>query len=365
MMRKTIGFTCLTLAVIAGACTDKHSDSAAGAADSVSVALPRIQPVTLSKSYPGYLTAAAEVTIVARVGGRLVAAPYVPGKVSKGQVLFTIDDTEYADAVHKAEAALQSARAQRSYAATHLEALEKALAADAVSKMEVEQARSSLQQIDAQIKTAEAVLTDARTQLGYCTVRAPFDGRVAKRKLDPGAILSPGQELTSIYDESHFSVNFDIEDSQYLAMLREGNGSIATGHIPVRFAEELPHEYFAELSYVSPSVSTSTGTYSLQARLEDPYGELRSGMFVTVDLPYARLDSALVVESAAIATDQRGEYLYTVSDSNKVVYTHIVTGQSVGDSLKVVTDGLSGDMPYVTKALLKVRPGMKIVPVHE
>jgi len=194
--------------------------------------------------------------------------------------------------------------------------------------MEVEQARSSLQQIDAQIKTAEAMLTDARTQLGYCTVRAPFDGRVAKRKLDPGAILSPGQELTSIYDESHFSVNFDIEDSQYLAMLRDGNGSIATGDIPVRFAEELPHEYFAELSYVSPSVSTSTGTYSLQARLEDPYGELRSGMFVTVELPYARLDSALVVESAAIATDQRGEYLYTVSDSNKVVYTHIVTGQS-------------------------------------
>ncbi len=84
MMRKTIGFTCLTLAVIAGACAGKHSDSAAGAADSVSVALPRIQPVTLSKSYPGYLTAAAEVTIVARVGGGPGCAPFVPREGGQG-----------------------------------------------------------------------------------------------------------------------------------------------------------------------------------------------------------------------------------------------------------------------------------------
>lgn len=186
-----------------GGCSGRSDREAAmaGAADSVSVAVAQVGNVVLTKSYPGYLTAADEVDVVARVQGRLAEAPYQPGVVEKGTVLFRIDDTEYADAVSRGEAALQSAQAQRDYAATRLEALRKALEADAVSRMEVEQQQSQLEQIEAAIKTARAQLADARTQLGYCTIRAPFRGRVAKRNFDPGAVVSPGDVMTSIYSD--------------------------------------------------------------------------------------------------------------------------------------------------------------------
>lgn len=365
-MKRILLVSTLAAALALCAC-GRRGGSAEGrsaAPDSVSVALPQVETVTLSKTYPGTLEASDEVEIVARVSGRLVSAPYTPGPVSKGQVLFTIDPTDYADAVAKAEAALSSARAQRSYAATRLEALEKALAADAVSRMEVEQQQSSLRQLDAEIKSAEAALTDARTQLGYCTVRAPFAGRVAKRLVDPGTVLNPGDRLTSIFNEGQFRVNFQIEDRQYLEMIGSDNRSLLGIELPVDFGQQLSRPYVARLTYVAPNVDTGTGTYQMQATLDNPAGELRSGMYVTLRLPYETLDSALVVQAAALSTDQRGQFLYTVGDSDRIVYSPVEVLDMGVDSLRVV-NGITAKTPYVTKALLKVRPGMQIVPVYE
>jgi multidrug efflux pump subunit AcrA (membrane-fusion protein) len=69
-----------------------------------------------------------------------------------------------------------------------------------------------------------------------------------------------------------------------------------------------------------------------------------------------------MVRDASIGTDQLGKYVYTVSDSNTVLYTPIEVGQTVADTLRVVTKGLKPGDRYVTKALLKVRDGMKINP---
>lgn len=367
MIRNKIGPALLGLMIVSTACSDRNktSDSETSEAETIDVALPQVRDVTLSKSYPGYLTAAARVDIVARVGGRLTSAPYTAGPVKKGDILFTIDDTPYRNAVEKAAAALQSAKFQLAYAQSHYDALKKAYEADAVSGMEVDQALSAVQQYEASVQTAQAALSDANTQLGYCTIRAPFDGRVASRNVDPGAIVSPDGQLTTIFDEEHFNVNFEIDDDQYLTMLNEGNGEIGTLSMPVSFSEPLPHEYSATLSYISPDVQTSTGTFSLQGRLENPYQELRAGMYVTINLPYADVDSAIVVPASAISTDQRGDYLYTVGADNTIEYTPVTASYSLGDSLKVITRGLKPGQPYVTKALLKVRPGQKINPRYE
>lgn len=344
-----------------GSCSRSHITTDTTPTENVTVATPQIRTVTLSKSYPGYLSAANRVDIVARVSGRLTSAPYTAGPVKKGDVLFTIDDAPYRIAVEKAAAALESAQSQLDYAKYHCEALQKAYEADAVSGMEVEQAKSSVMQLDAAVRTARAQLNDARIQLGYCTITAPFDGRVAKRIADPGAIVNADQQLTTIFDESHFSVNFEIDDDQYLTMVSDG--SFGEFPMPVSFSEPLPHQYTAALSYVSPNVETSTGTLRLQARMENPYDELRAGMYVTINLPYAKVDSAIVVPASAISTDQRGEFLYAVNSDNIVEYTPIVSGQSLGDSLKVINKGLNPDARFVTKALLKVRPGMRINPL--
>ena len=86
-------------------------------------------------------------------------------------------------------------------------------------------------------------------------------------------------------------------------------------------------------------------------------------MYASVKLPTGTNANAVIVKDASIATDQLGKYLYTVNDSNKIVYTPVKTAEMANDSMRVITSGLPAGTLYVTKALLKVRPGMIIKPV--
>ncbi len=346
----------------------KSNENVSDEVQTIDVAIPEIDSVVLYKTYPGVLSANREVTLVARVDGYLTGKLYTSGDlVEKGQVLFTIEDQTYRDAVAQAKAQLATAQTQYEYAATRYEALQKALQSDAVSKMEVEQGKSAKEEALAAINTAKATLQSALTTLSYCTVKAPFRGHISSAKYDVGTFLngaaSPA-ELAFLYEDEPMLANFAIEDASYIDMINQGiHQHLADfSNIPVHFSDSLPNKYTAALDYMAPSVDPSTGTMKMQATISNPRSELKSGMYVSIDLPYDVDPKALLIKTAAIGTDQLGSYVYVVNDSNKVVYTPIKTGQTVADTLTIVDSGLECDSRYVTKALLKVRDGMTVKP---
>ena len=102
-----------------------------------------------------------------------------------------------------------------------------------------------------------------------------------------------------------------------------------------------------------------------RAEVDNPAGELKSGLYISIRLPYGSRKHAILVREASIATDQLGKYMYVVSDSNVVEYRPVETGQLVNDTLRVIDEGISPTDRYVTKALLKVRAGMPVRPVLE
>lgn len=349
-------------------CHGKKTDDARSEAMPVDVAHPLVDSVVLHKNYPAYLTSNREVDLVARVNGYLLSLDYSGGDfVRKGTVLFRIEDTNYRDALNKAESALASARATQAYAASHYAAVKRALESDAVSAMEVEQAKSALNEAEASIKSCEAAVQQARTTLGYCTVRAPFDGHVGLSKYDDGAFLAGEMSpvtLATIYDDSSLEANFHIADQGYLEMLRNRSKELGVDleHIPLTFSDTIPHKYTGALSYRAPDIDKSTGTLLVRAKVMNPYDELRSGMYATVSLPYAVDPKAILIRDASIGTDQRGKYVYTVNDSSRVVYTPVEVGELVDDTMRIVTSGLRPEDRYVTKALLKVRDGATVSP---
>lgn len=362
-------FIAAGLAAIACGCHDKHShDTDAAEAPEVDVAYPTVDSVVLHRTYPAYLSSNLEVDLVARVSGYLTEQAYNGGDfVRKGQVLFRIEDTNYRDALRQAEASLASAQASRTYASSHYEAVKRALESDAVSAMEVEQAKSTLREAEASVKNAEAALEQARTSLGYCTVRAPFDGHISTSAYDEGAYLA-GEgspvKLATIYDDSRLDANFHIADKGYLELLKNKSGELGIDldHIPLTFPDSVTHSYTCSLNYMAPQIDKTTGTLAVRAGLENTYGELRSGMYATISLPYAIDRKAVLVRDASISTDQRGKYMYTVNDSSRIVYTPVETGELVNDTLRIITSGLAPTDRYVTKALLKVRDGETVTP---
>ncbi|MDE5567845.1 MAG: efflux RND transporter periplasmic adaptor subunit [Muribaculaceae bacterium] len=370
-MKKTISFIVLAATGLGllTSCHKKTETDGNVSAMTVDVAVPTVDSVVLHKTYPGYLSASQKVQLVARVDGYLTSHPFQGGDfVKKGKVLFTIEDKNYLDAVAKAEAALADAQSSYSYASSQYQAMEEALRSDAVSQMEVLQAKNSMEEAAAAIKSTEAALRTARTSLGYCTVTAPFDGHISSTNYDNGAFLAGAGSpvvLATIYDDAKMNANFSIEDSRYLELIKNFKDSIDDidySKMPVNFSEVLPHSYTGDLSYMAPRIDTSTGTMVLQASIDNPYNELKDGMYATVSLPYAFEPSAILIKDASIGTDQLGKYIYVVNDSNKIVYTPIEVGETVNDTLRIVTRGIKPGEKYVTKALLKVRDGQTVAP---
>lgn len=356
--------------LLLGACSGKgkDKDAAAQQTPTVNVAKPQVDSITLQKEYPGYLSANMQVDVVGRVNGTLESVNFKGGQyVTKGQVLFHIEDTQYRDAVTKARAALANATAEREYCAKRLAAMEKAFKSNAVSAMDVSQAKNNLAAAEASISSSRAALSDAQTQLGYCTVRATGSGLVTKAFLDPGNYVAGGGapvKLCTIYDVSTVLAKFSIADDQYQQLLGKEGGTTAPMYrnVPLQFQSELPHQYTADLYYTAPNVDMSTGTILMQGSVKNIDNELKDGMYVSVLLPYGTDPKAVLVKDASISTDQRGQYLYVVGKDGKVQYRPIETGQLYQDTLRVVTKGLQPGEEYVTEALLTVRPGMTVKP---
>lgn len=160
------------------------------------------------------------------------------------------------------------------------------------------------------------------------------------------------------------TANFAIEDTRYLDIINtEGrNDTLDFARVPLRFDEELPHSYTGSVSYIAPSLDKTTGTLKLQCHVENPYDELREGMYVKVDLPYGIRPDAVLVKDASLGSDQLGKYLYVVNDSDKIVYTPVTVGQLYHDTLRVIEKGISPGQRYVTRAMLKVHDGMTVNP---
>ena len=160
----------------------RKSDKQTGHEDipMIYVANPVVDSIVLHKTYPGLLGASDNAAVVGRVNGTILSKNYESGSyVNKGQVLFTIESTKYRDAVQQAQAALATAKSQYDYASRNYQALSEALKSDAVSQIEVIQAKSTMEQAEASVKNAEAALSQANMNLSYCTVRAPISGYVS------------------------------------------------------------------------------------------------------------------------------------------------------------------------------------------
>lgn len=349
----------------------------------VDVAEVQEDSVMIYKEYPGRLLATSVVEVVCRVDGTLLTKTYTDGAVvNKGQVLFTIDPTQYKNAVQQMQGTLDnaisthaSAVSASEYNKKQYEAMQKAIKADAVSQMELLQSKStyeeglaSIKSAEAEIETARANLQTAQTNLSYCTITAPITGRITTANFQPGQVINGSASpvtLAKMYQNNTFYAEFYVEEPTFYQIAGANASEVKKGYenIPLKFSETLKHDYVGKFHYVAPDVNAGTGSMLLQAEIANKYDELRDGMYVTISLPYQNDPKAILIEDAAIGTDQRGKYVYVVNERNEVVYTPIQIGSLVSGNRRVVTQGLKPGQKYVTKALLKVQNGAKVNPV--
>ena len=348
-------FICFLVAgFILQACREKPS-AVSEEAPLITVAYPQQRSVTLYKEYPGYISAWNAVDVVARVSGYLrESRPEAGTLVKQGELLYVIEPTLYENAVKQAEAGVLNARATLDYARNNYTRMKEARSSNAVSEIDLIQARSNKQIAEAALANAEAALNTAQTNLSYCYVRSPYTGHISLTAYAVGGYISGATSPARL----------STEDAQYLTIvenLRKMKPSAADRKVEV-YTRENSAPYSGTVGYLSPNINLSTGTITLRASIENPRGELKDGLYVTVRIKSAYKENALLVPSLSVGTDQLGKYLYVVGADNKVNYRHIETSGTVEDTLTIVESGLQPGERYVSKALLKVRDGMIVNP---
>ena len=369
MVKKYLLLALLCL-VVASCHKDEKKNAAeemAGEEMPVAVALPEVKTVTLTQSFPGTLEARQEVELVARVDGVLKVMVPSGSKVRKGQLLYVIENRKYSDAVRQAQANIRDYESSYEYYKKQYASMQEAFKVDAVSEMELLQSKSNMDQAQANIQNAKAALDEAQTMLGYCSITAPFDGTIALQTYDQGSYIN-GEgatvKLNTIYNDDVVYAYISVDSKRYAQMLEDTRAQgLSLDSVKIDFNVPLQHQYTSKLNYMAPDVSTSTGTVTLRFEIDNKYGELKSGMYLKVEVPYAVADNALIIRDASIGSDQQGKYVYIVNDSNRVVYTPVEVGELYMDTLRIVDKGMTSDSRYITEALLKVRDGMKVKPI--
>ncbi len=355
-------------ALSAIAACKKETAKAPAEALPVAVAYPEVREVILTREYPGYLEADATVAIVGRVNGTLQRSNYTAGqRVKKGDILFVIEPTTYIDAVVQAQSALETAKANLEYAENNYERMKTAIESNAVSRIELLRSETNVATCKAAVSNAEAQLNTARNNLDYCYVKAPHDGLVGLSNLSTGSYVAGAASpvtLATLYKDDIMYSYFDISDNEWLQRQKRGKVE-QDDYITFSLGSDNYFRRKAKMDYLSPNIDLATGTLKVRAELRNDDGFLKSGAYISVVLPYKKVPDGILIKDASIGTDQLGKFIYTVDSSNNVEYRHIETGSIVDDTMRVVTSGLKENERYVTKALLKVRNGMKITPIQE
>ncbi len=292
----------ILLAAALSASCHKAPEEEAPAALSVAVVKASRGEVAEIVDVAGELSALPgfDVKLGPLVAGRLQAVLVGEGdQVREGQVLARLDATPLRDQLAQAEAQLSQARAQELNAKQKLERAGKALAAGVAAAQEVEDDRLVLAQADGAVKSAAAVLSTAKNQLGRSELRAPFAGVVAHVFAAPGEALDAGKPVVEV--ARTLTVELRAPLAPRLAALLKA-GQPAQLHL-----DALPGRSFpARVLAVAPTVDSATGAALVRLRADNPDGALRIGTFAHAQVQVEIRSGVVRVPVPALLGDEAG-----------------------------------------------------------
>jgi multidrug efflux system membrane fusion protein len=370
LTRSRLAIAAVAVVVIAGIGTlgamrvDARSESAAPAAPLTEVDVAAVLQKTITdwQSYSGRLEAIDRVDIRPQVPGTIVAVNFKDGAlVKKGDTLFVIDPRPYQAEVDRTAAQVAAAQAQRLYAQTDWERAQRLIGDNAIARRDYDEKQNAARSADANVKAAQAALEAAQINLGYTKVTAPVSGRVSRAEITLGNVVSAGAgapALTTLVSVSPIYASFDADEQTYLQYISQVKNS---GKVPVELglANETGYSRSGVIDSVDNRLDTSSGTIRVRARFDNADGTLVPGLYARVKVGGSAPHPALLIDDAAISTDQDKKFVLIVDKGDHVVYREVQLGHLQGN-LRVITGGLQNGERIVVNGTQRVRPGEQI-----
>ncbi|HEY1192116.1 MAG TPA: efflux RND transporter periplasmic adaptor subunit, partial [Gemmata sp.] len=217
----------------------------------------------------------------------------------------------------------------------------------------------------------------AATNLRYCHIRAPFNGRLSKRFVDEDNLIKADETaLTTIVQLDYVYATFDVDErtvTRIRKLIDKGEvKSSRTQPLQVRIAlADDPEGQFplsGQVVFTDNQIDAGTGTLRVRATILNPrlsyapWYLLSPGQFVRVRLPIGQPREAVLIPEKAIGTDQGQKFVYVVNEKKEVERRNVRVGQQYGQ-LRAIENGTvkAGDR-LIVDGMLRVRPGAEVNP---
>ena len=326
---------------------------------------PTLREVQVAEEFPGRIEAAKSVEIRAQVTGALETIHFEDGKdVVAGQKLFTLDGRVFRAEVDKAKATLTQSKARFDRVSKDYERLKGISTSGAGSKEEFDRVIGDRAESEAVVGVAEAAVKLAQTNLDYCTISAPFAGKVSRRAMDAGNLIKANESaLTTIVALDPIYAYFEVDERTLLRLRRIVIQAPSTAEsktkVGIALSDETGFPRTGTIDFTDNQVNSGTGTIRMRAVVENKSNLLAPGLFCRLRLPVGPPHQAVVIPEEAVGSDQGQKYVFVVNEQDEVVFRPVTLGFQV-DKLRVIDSGLSPTDRIIVKGLQRVRPGVKV-----
>lgn len=344
-----------------------------GAPPPVTVAEPLRKQIVEYDEFTGQFAAVDSVEIRARVSGYLESVHFRDGQiVQKGDLLFVIDPRPFEAAAASTQAALAQATAKLDLASKQLNRAAELRRSDAVSVSTLDERQQEVKVAAAGVEVAKAQVRTAQLDLEYTRILAPIHGRISKREVSVGNLISGGSGggttlMTNIVSLTPVNFDFDISEAQYLRYQRAvaegklGSQRETGAQVDGRMIDETSWTLKGRLDFLDNRVNRATGTIRVRAVFDNENQQLTPGQFGRVRLPASKPYEALLLPDAAIVSDQAAKIVLTVKEDGTVAPKPVRLGP-LEDGLRVIVGGVDPTDKVVINGVFRARPGAKVTP---
>src|SRR5688572_516980 len=361
-----------SLALALTGCKRGNAQGAVPPPPQVTVAPVEQQELVEWEELTGRSAAVEFVEVRPRVSGHIDKVLFESGQlVKKGDVLFSVDPRWHKAEYERREAELAMAKVRMDNAEREAKRNAQLLASKAISKEEADGRDARFAEARAALLAAEASRDTAKLDLEYTQIRSPIDGRVSRAVVTAGNYISgiagAATLLTTIVSVDPIYVYADMDENallRYNALTQSGKQATnGEGKVPVelQLADE---EGFAHHGYVESldnRLDAQSGSIVLRTLFPNPSGRIVPGLFARIRLPASAKAPVLLVDEAAIGTDQAQKFVLALTSTNTAAYRPVKLGAQVNGK-RVVREGLQAGEKIVVNGLARVRPGMPVTP---
>lgn len=342
-------------------CGQKEKEGVKNTSNPVAVVVAKV--AASNDNSPLMVSGAVEAVNSANLSTRLMGYVErinvkVGDKVSKGQTLIVINNTDLQAKRAQVNAGISEAKAAFTIAEKDYNRYKNLFDQNSASQKELDDMTAHYNMAKARLESAQQMKNEINAQFAYTNVKAPFSGVVTGKFIDEGALANPGMPLLAIESPKHFEVVARVPET-LITKIKEGE--------PVNVVlSSINTELEGKVTEVSTSSANSGGQYLVKVSIDTKNDKVRSGMFASVQFTNAKNEGSdavntIMLPKDAIITNGQLSGVYTVSQQNTAVLRWLRLGKSFGDKVEVLS-GLSADETFILSSNEKLYNGAKLSP---